>query len=326
LLFTASKGYVVQQPSQASRSGRTIAFVTVLCLLSALILALMATGLREHQLQARRLDEAKQMLRAARLYTTAGTFQLQREDGSYGPALYDVGSAALVEGAASPAATREQIQALYKARIKPYLADGEGKITPFAKSGLDLDEYIAAHQVTGYAQLEQKLFYVILPNYSEVDNPKGERLAPAGYLIPVSGFGLWGPIFGYLALGPDANSVIGVSWNAPLETPGLGAIIQDPKWQDQFEGKEVFLPSSDGTTDFSHAALGLTVVKGRVRDVLGNSPRAKTAVDGITGASLTCNGVTAAYGASLHPYRPLLLRFRRAYDEDQPLEEMTHGE
>lgn len=61
---------------------------------------------------------------------------------------------------------------------------------------------------------------------------------------------------------------------------------------------------SDGKTDFKSAPLGILVVKGKVSEVLGNSPKSKSAVDGMAGATLTGNGVTEAYRDVLSPYRP----------------------
>src|SRR5574344_3161622 len=58
------------------------------------------------------------------------------------------------------------------------------------------------------------------------------------YVIPVYGMGLWGPIWGYIALDDDKNTVFGAYFNHDSETAGLGAEIKDSKaWQDLFKGK-----------------------------------------------------------------------------------------
>ncbi|HXF28444.1 MAG TPA: FMN-binding protein, partial [Chlamydiales bacterium] len=90
-------------------------------------------------------------------------------------------------------------------------------------------------------------------------------------------------------------------------TPGLGANIAEVPWQSQFPGKKVFQPDASGKTDFAKTALGITVVRGKVSDVIGAAPKAVTAVDGMAGATLTGNGVTKAYKDTLAPYRPFLL-------------------
>ena len=96
-----------------------------------------------------------------------------------------------------------------------------------------------------------------------------------------------------------------------METPGLGANIQDASWQAQFVGKKIFLPAADGETDFAKAPLGIVVVKGKVSDVYGDTARAETAVDGLSGATLTGNGVTNAFIDSLGPYRALLIELHK---------------
>ena len=67
------------------------------------------------------------------------------------------------------------------------------------------------------------------------------------YVVPVRGMGLWGPIWGYVALDEDKNTVYGAYFNHESETAGLGAEIKDSRaWQDQFRGKKVF--AADGET------------------------------------------------------------------------------
>ena len=106
--------------------------------------------------------------------------------------------------------------------------------------------------------------------------------------------------------------MIGISWYDQKETPGLGANIAEAYWQNQFSGKKLFQESPDGKTDFNRAPLGITVVKGKVAEVYGDSPKAKSAVDGMTGATLTGNGVTDTYKEVLSAYRPFLLKLQEA--------------
>ena len=60
------------------------------------------------------------------------------------------------------------------------------------------------------------------------------------YVIPVRGKGLWGPIWGYIALNEDKNSIYGVTFAHQGETPGLGAEISEAPFQKQFDNKEIF--------------------------------------------------------------------------------------
>ena len=99
------------------------------------------------------------------------------------------------------------------------------------------------------------------------------------YVIPVYGMGLWGPIWGYIALDDDKNTVFGAYFNHDSETAGLGAEIKDSKaWQDQFKGKKLF--SADGN------AIVIAVKK--KSDV--KNPDSEC--DAVTGATLTSDGVS----------------------------------
>ena len=71
------------------------------------------------------------------------------------------------------------------------------------------------------------------------------------YVIPVYGSGLWGAIWGYVALNEDKNTVYGTYFSHASETPGLGAEIATENFQNEFKGKNVM----DGN------AIGLDVVK-----------------------------------------------------------------
>ena len=97
------------------------------------------------------------------------------------------------------------------------------------------------------------------------------------YVIPVRGKGLWGPIWGFVALEDDFNTVYGANFSHDSETPGLGAEISTREFQKQFIGKKIF--------DDSGNFVSVSVVKG------GASSDAKHAVDGISGGTITSDGV-----------------------------------
>ena len=66
--------------------------------------------------------------------------------------------------------------------------------------------------------------------------PRGKHF----YVIPVRGKGLWGPVWGYISLESDMNTIYGVSFGHKGETPGLGAEIETTEFQQQFIGKKIF--------------------------------------------------------------------------------------
>lgn len=285
---------------QNANNKQTILFMVVLSLVCAVILSLLASALSQPQETARDLYRSKQMLVAARiLHPSAGFLQIQNEKGDYVPAKAEA-EGKLVPISDKQIATQAQLLEVYKARFKPFLVDSQGKLHTFEELKINQDEYLRQNRKAGFYKLPYKLIYVIQ------SNPGSSSKEADGYIVPVNGMGLWDAIYGYLALAPDGNHVIGISWYEQKETPGLGANISEPEWQSLFPGKQIFQPSSDGTINPKTAPLGIVVVRGKVNEVLGDSPKAKSAVDGMAGATLTGNGVTLAYQDVLNAYRPFL--------------------
>ena len=99
-------------------------------------------------------------------------------------------------------------------------------------------------------------------------------------ILPVRGYGLWGILYGYLAIKSDFNTVAGLEFYEHKETPGLGAEIDNPKWKALWKGKKIYQENGE---------VSLKVIKG---NVLASSDNVNYEVDGLSGATLTCNGVT----------------------------------
>lgn len=302
-------------PGSPDRGNRyTILFMVVLSLVCALILSTLAAVLKEPQQIAKELDRSRQMLIAARIMNPEGYFQVSEESGKYTPAKAETG------GILKPASEvlvpdREQILEVYRARIRPFLVDDRGEETSFEKEKIDEKKYVSEYRTTGYYKEPFKLVYKIFSNPTGSKKAEGSSDRIEGYVFPVNGMGLWDAIYGFLAVKPDGDTVIGISWYDQKETPGLGANISEAGWQSQFPGKLLFQESGTGQTDFKTAPLGIVVVKGKVSEVLGDSPKALSAVDGMAGATLTGNGVTNAYRDVLAAYRPFLLRLHDRFAE-----------
>lgn len=113
------------------------------------------------------------------------------------------------------------------------------------------------------------------------------------YVLYVQGMGLWGPIWGYIALNSDKQTVCGAYFNHASETAGLGAEIKDSKaWQDQFKGK----------TAFADNKVMLSVKK--ATDI--KPEERQYTVDAVTGSTLTCNGVNNMFKESIALYADFL--------------------
>ncbi|MCL4124885.1 UNVERIFIED_CONTAM: hypothetical protein GTU68_042193, partial [Idotea baltica] len=98
-------------------------------------------------------------------------------------------------------------------------------------------------------------------------------------VIPVRGYGLWGTLYGYLALAGDARSTLGLGFYDQKETPGLGGEVVNPKWKAQWDGVRLY-------DDAGVPAVSL--VKSRAPS---GSAKAAYEVDALSGATLTTRGV-----------------------------------
>ena len=297
----------MQEPSpkfNTSSPTYTIIFMVILSFICALILSTLASVLREPQEIAKELDRSTQMLIAARIMSPYGYFLVKEGEDKFVPAKIST-HGTLVPSKEIIIPGREQILEVYRKRIQGFLVNDAGKAITFEEAGINEEKYTNEYRKTGYYLQPEKLVYKIYSNPTPEESTKKDR-AIEGYVFPVNGMGLWDAIYGYLAIEPNGNDVIGISWYDQKETPGLGANISEADWQSQFPGKHIFQESPNGETNFKTASLGLTVVKGKVNEVLGNSPKAKSAIDGMAGATLTGNGVTNAYKDVLNAYRPFL--------------------
>ena len=157
-----------------------------------------------------------------------------------------------------------------KYEVKDMLMNADGTLAP----------YTDAFQVSYKGEIAEKRFHVF---ECKVDGA-------TKYILPIYGAGLWGPIWGYVALNDDKDTVYGVYFSHAGETPGLGAEIATPKFQAQFAGKKVT----------ENGAIGLTVAKN------GKVTKPEYEVDGISGGTITSQGVDAMLKDCLKEYNPFL--------------------
>ncbi len=110
------------------------------------------------------------------------------------------------------------------------------------------------------------------------------------YVVPMVGTGLWGPIWGYIALDEDMNTLVGATFDHKTETPGLGAEINQGWFQEPFVGDQIF----DDKGNF----VSIAVLKG------GADPSDKHGVDAITGGTITSVGLSNMIANTLKIYVP----------------------
>jgi Na+-transporting NADH:ubiquinone oxidoreductase subunit C len=171
--------------------------------------------------------------------------------------------------------TDEQVLELFGNRITQYTLNTEGEMV----------EGVMAEDVDMAKERKKPVDDRRLPLF--VYEYEGDKF----YILSVRGNGLWDEIWGNIALESDINTIAGASFDHKGETPGLGAEIKDnPAFSRNFIGTKIF---RDG--DF----VSVTVRKGGARDETYE-------VDGISGATITADGVTDMMYNGLKLYLPYL--------------------
>ena len=102
-----------------------------------------------------------------------------------------------------------------------------------------------------------------------------EKNAIEKLVLPIRGYGLWGTLYGYLSLDSDLNTVRGIEYYDHKETPGLGGEVDNPNWKSDWYGKRIYN---------ENGSVALYVTKG--------ASSTDYEIDGISGATLTTNGVS----------------------------------
>ena len=98
-------------------------------------------------------------------------------------------------------------------------------------------------------------------------------------VIPVRGFGLWGTLYGYLALENDLSTIAGLGFYQHKETPGLGGEVDNPKWKQGWQGVQLY-------DDGGQPAVDLVKLRSPA-----NSDASRYEVDALSGATFTTRGV-----------------------------------
>ncbi|TDB64177.1 NADH:ubiquinone reductase (Na(+)-transporting) subunit C [Arundinibacter roseus] len=227
----------------------TLIYAAVLSILTAVILAVTAEGLRPAQEANVALDTKSNILRAVRL---------------------DLDDPV-------------EIEETYDGSIEEKVLNGSGE----DMAGMNAESIALKNEITK-APAERNL-----PLY--IFTAKGDKKY---YIIPVRGVGLWGPIWGFVSLEDDFNTVYGANFDHKGETPGLGAEISEEPFQNQFQGKKIM---SDGKF------ISVNVVKSTEKTSYGAEHR----VDAISGGTITSNGTDEMLKNCLAPYIPYFEKLKK---------------
>jgi len=223
-----------------------------LCLVCSVVISSAAVMLKPMQTANEILDRNKNILAAAGLFDPVmhGNADVARMFEQFTPRMVDLDSGRYL--------TEEEMRTL---GLDPQTYDQQrARNNPALSDQLSGQEDIASiRRRAKYATI-----YVI-------ENAQG---AYDSIVIPVSGYGLWGIMYGYLALESDGNTVRGIGFYNHQETPGLGGEISNPRWLSQWPGKRIYNDSGE---------ISFEVVKG--------GGQGEHQVDALAGATLTSRGV-----------------------------------
>lgn len=225
---------------------KTIGVATLLCLVCSIIVSGAATILKSQQVANKLLDKKKNILMVAGINDDSKT-----------------------------------VAELFT-QIEPRIVNmSSGKFTDTLNVDL-FDQRKAANDAQYRVKLDKAQDIASIGAISKYGNVylvrDGEAVSKI--ILPISGYGLWSTMYGFIALESDARTVSGITFYEHGETPGLGGEIDNKKWQASWDGKKV--------VDLQGKPV-LSLVKGGVTQ---NTPDAEYKVDGLAGATLTSNGVS----------------------------------
>ena len=121
---------------------------------------------------------------------------------------------------------------------------------------------------------------------------RANRDGETRYVLPTLAYGLWSWLYGFLAVNGDGTEVVGITYYQDGETPGLGHEVNNPRWQAQWIGKQLYGPGGE--------LVSVTVKKGGVNP--DDPVEAAHYVDGLSGATITSNGVSKYLKWNLEAY------------------------
>jgi Na+-transporting NADH:ubiquinone oxidoreductase subunit C len=177
--------------------------------------------------------------------------------------------------------TNETTEPLYDKYIKKsFVLNSKGKVV----DGVD------AFKVALNIELKKPIEQQYLPVFNATPDD-GEKVL----ILPVEGKGLWGPIFGYISIRSDMNTIYGVTFDHKGETPGLGAEINTTPFESMFRGKKLYEADK---------FVSIGVIKGGAKK---DDPHN---VDAISGGTITSKGLQKMLLDCIGKYNGYLLKNR----------------
>lgn len=261
---------------QLNSTSYIIKFALVVCVACSLLVSSAAVLLKSRQKQNALLDKQRNVLSVAGLLEPGEKL-----------------------GAA-------QIQDLFKQRVEAQLVEMQtGQPVTAESAGIDpatYDERKAADDPAMSVEVESNpsainrvaKYMVVYEIYESDARDKIDQ-----YVVPIHGLGLWGTLWGFLSLRSDGVTVSGLTYYTHKETPGLGGEVDNPLWKAKWPGRKVFDENGEPA---------IKVIKGQA----GTPEEDPHHVDGLSGATITSNGVTnmLQFWLGDHGFGPFLAGLR----------------
>tara|TARA_B100000963_G_scaffold39514_1_gene29340 strand:+ start:789 stop:1559 length:771 start_codon:yes stop_codon:yes gene_type:complete len=227
---------------------KTLSVTLVVCLLCSLLVSLTAVSLRDQQNTNKLNDKRVKILEAAKIYDDQKSIEEQFNDLEIRFLDFDTGNI-FTEFKDYDLDNYDQIKSLrFSDQSKPVPTDKDIAI-------------IKNRENIGKIYFSKK--------NNQIDT----------LILPIRGYGLWGTLYGYIAIENDFNTVVGIEFYEHKETPGLGGEVENPNWKKIWEGKKIYKAGN----------VELQVIKGSVDETMDDSIYM---VDGLSGATLTSKGVS----------------------------------
>lgn len=181
---------------------------------------------------------------------------------------------------------RKEIEEVYKTRFKEHVVD--------LTTGEFADAKYKPSDLGGIKDAAERA------RYRDVYESTDEQGKTAAWVMPISGKGLWSILYGFLALDASGATVQGITFYKHGETPGLGGEVDNPKWKAMWPGKSIY--------DDKGEVYGVRVKKGKVDPNIAVEKRHY--VDGMSGSTITGNGVTDFVKRDLKAFKLFLDRLK----------------
>lgn len=257
---------------QRNSTAYTVGFAAAICVVCSILVSSSATLLKDRQIANALLDKQKKVLAVS---------GLTKKDEVLSP---------------------EEVRAFFETRIETKVVrleegaiaeEGVVDIVTYSQLKALNDPHMSRAVEKNRAQVKRIPLYAMV---YRILTKEGELEA---LVLPVEGKGLWSTLYGFLALEKDGITIRGLTFYSHLETPGLGGEVDNPSWKAKWAGRKAF--NEDGVPS-------IRVIKGPA----GPPSEAPFEVDGLSGATITSNGVTylLRFWLGDEGFGPYLKKFR----------------